>query len=323
MILAADPAAAEAVKAFPGAEGFGARAIGGRGGEVHQVTNLNDSGEGSLRACLAAKGPRTCVFRVGGTIMLQSPLTLNGDRATIAGQTAPGDGILLRAAETMSPGALFRINRDDVVLRHLRLRRGASGADSAESNDVLQIRGARDVMVDHVSVSWGVDENLAINDSSNVTIQWSVIAEGLLHSNHPKGPHGTGMLLYGTGQGVSLHHNLFAHNNERNPQIKVGATTDIVNNLIYNPGSTPTVITDEFGMVRLNYVGNTYLKGVDSPSNDYAVDARATSGNGFSIHAAGNIFQAGATRSRARSTARRSRSRCHLWARSRRWRLSG
>jgi pectate lyase len=291
--LLAGPALGCEGKAFPGAAGFGAGAVGGRGGDVRFVTSLADSGEGTLRACLSAKGPRTCIFRVGGTIALDNPLTLNGDRVTIAGQTAPGDGILVRAGATMAPGALLRINRDNVVLRYLRLRRGAASADSAESNDVLQIRSARDVMIDHVSVSWGVDENLAINDSSNVTVQWSVIAEGLLHSNHPKGPHGTGMLLYGDGQGVSILNNLFAHNNERNPRIKIVGLVDVVNNVIYNPGSTPTVMTDEFGMIHLNYIGNTYRKGVDSPSNDYAVDARPTSGNGFSIHAAGNMLPGG------------------------------
>ena len=288
-----DPVTAMALPAFPGAEGFGAGASGGRGGEVRFVTNLNDSGKGSLRACLSAKGPRTCIFRVGGTIMLDSPLTLASGDVTIAGQTAPGDGILLRAGERMSPGALLRLNRDNVILRHVRLRRGAGSVDSAESNDVLQIRSARDVMVDHVSASWGVDENVAINNSSNVTVQWSVIAEGLLRSNHPKGPHGDGMLIYGDGQGVSIHHNLFIHNNERNPRIKVAGVVDMVSNVIYNSGSTPTVITDEFGKVLLNYVGNTYLKGPDSPSNDYALDPRPTSGAGFGIHASANLLPDG------------------------------
>ena len=288
-----DPVAAAALPAFPGAEGFGAGASGGRGGEVRFVTNLNDSGKGSLRACLSAKGPRTCIFRVGGTIMLDSPLTLASGDVTIAGQTAPGDGILLRAGERMSPGALLRLNRDNVILRHVRLRRGAGSVDSAESNDVLQIRSARDIIVDHVSASWGVDENVAINNSSNVTVQWSVIAEGLLRSNHPKGPHGDGMLIYGDGQGISIHHNLFIHNNERNPRIKVAGVVDVVNNLIYNPGSTPTVITDEFGKVLLNYVGNSYLKGPDSPSNDYALDPRPTSGAGFGIHASVNLLPGG------------------------------
>lgn len=288
------PLAAAALPAFPGAEGFGADASGGRGGDVRFVTSLDDSGKGSLRACLAAKGPRTCIFRVGGAIVLDSPLTLAAGNVTIAGQTAPGDGILLRAGEKMAPGALLRLNRDNVVLRHVRLRRGPGDALSAESNDVLQIRNARDVMVDHVSASWGVDENVAINDSSNVTVQWSVIAEGLLRSNHPKGPHGDGMLIYGEGRGVSIHHNLFIHNNERNPRIKVGGVVDLVNNIIYNPGSTPTVLTDEFGRVSLNYVGNTYLKGPDSPASDYALDPRPTSGNGFGIYALANLLPGGA-----------------------------
>ncbi|MGD9509409.1 MAG: polysaccharide lyase family 1 protein [Geminicoccaceae bacterium] len=293
-LVLTDPRAAVAIAAFPGAEGFGAEASGGRGGEVRLVTTLDDSGKGSLRACLGARGPRICVFRIGGTIVLDSPLTLASGDVTIAGQTAPGDGILLRAGERMAPGALLRLNRDNVVLRHLRLRRGAGEAVSAESNDVLQIRNARDVMIDHVSVSWGVDENVAINDSSNITVQWSVIAEGLLRSNHPKGPHGDGMLIHGDGQGVSLHHNLFVHNNERNPRIKVGGVVDLVNNIIYNPGSTPTVLTDEFGKVSLNYIGNSYLKGPDSPASDYALDPRPTTGNGFGIHALGNLLPGGA-----------------------------
>ena len=280
--------ATAAPKAFPDAEGYGATARGGRGGAVYQVTHLGDRGSGSLRACVQAEEPRTCVFRVGGTIVLSKQLSLGGPRLTIAGQTAPGDGVLLRAADDMKPGALLRINRDDVIVRHLRFRRGMSSSEEADRNDSLQLLNARRVILDHVSVSWGVDENVGIANSSDVTIQWSIIAEALRGSNHPKGAHSMGLLVQGMGQGVSIHHNLFAHNDERNPRIKIAGATDVVNNLVYNSGSVPTVVTDEPGRVNINYVGNTYWKGVDSPASDDTLDLRPTAGHGIEVYAAGN-----------------------------------
>ncbi len=281
------------MKAFPTAEGFGAQAVGGRGGIVMQVTTLADSGPGSLRACVAANVPRTCVFRVGGSITVQSQMSLGGGYLTIAGQTAPGGGILLRAASNMAPGALLRINRNDVILRYMRFRRGASGAADADANDSLQLLNATNVMLDHVSVSWGVDEDLGLGNSSNVTVQWSIISEGLYHSNHPKGPHSMGVLLY-EDQNVSVHHNIFAHNQERNPRVKVVGIADIVNNLIYNSGTEPVIIGDDFGHAQINFVGNTYRKGMNSPSSNYTVRAvPVAGGGGIEVFATGNDVPGG------------------------------
>ena len=254
------------------------------------MTTLNDSGTGSLRACVQASGPRTCVFRVGGTIVLRSQLSLGGPYLTIAGQTAPGDGIALRADRALS-GNLVRINRNDVIVRHVRLRRGAAKGDG----DSINVLNANNVILDHVSASWGVDENIGIsNPASNITIQWSIISEGLRRANHSKGIHSMGTLLYSSGNGFSVHHNLFAHNNERNPRINVNGYVDVVNNYIYNSGSIPTVITSDFGEVGVNYVGNTYVRGLNSPSSTYAVAGSPTL-HGISVYEHDNTLPNGAT----------------------------
>ena len=289
LCLAAGQATA-APKAFPTAEGYGAVATGGRGGAVMQVTTLADSGAGSLRACVAASGPRTCVFRIGGTITLNSELKLGGGNLTIAGQTAPGGGIALKAAPTLS-GDLLEINRDDVIVRHVRFRRGVAVGDG----DSINIKNAQNVILDHVSASWGVDENIGVsNPASNITIQWSIISEGLRNANNSDGPHSMGTLLYSSGSGFSLHHNLFVHNVERNPRINVNGVADIVNNLIHNPGSIPTVITSDFGPVKVNYVGNTYRKGTNSRRDSYAVAVTKTKYD-IGVYALGNALPSGGT----------------------------
>ena len=275
-------------KAFRTAEGFGADAKGGRGGIVMQVTTLADSGPGSLRECVSAEEPRTCVFRSGGTIVLKEPLSLGGGFLTIAGQTAPGQGILIRAADEMAAGALLRINRDDVVVRHIRFRRGASASSDADRNDSLQLLNANNVILDHISTSWAVDENLGMANSSNVTVQWSIIAEGLFNSNHPKGPHSMGVLMTSEAGNYTMHHNIFAHNQERNPRIKVHGTADIVNNLIYNSGTGPVVVTNDFGDVLLNFVGNTYLKGPNSHGGGYVIRALPKSDAAIGVFAERN-----------------------------------
>ena len=152
----------EKLPAFPGAEGFGAYTPGGRGGKVFLVTNLNDSGPGSLRAACQAEGPRIIVFRVAGIIELQSPLVIRNPYITIAGQTAPGDGICLKKHHT-------EIRGHDVIIRYLRFRRGDI---TRESQDALWILGAQNVIIDHCSVSWGSDEILsATHGSRDITVQ--------------------------------------------------------------------------------------------------------------------------------------------------------
>ena len=252
-----------ALPAFPGAEGFGAGASGGRGGSVYEVTNLNDDGPGSLREALR-KGNRTVVFRTSGTIELKSRLDVQGPNVTIAGQTAPGDGICLRGRELMI------VNTDNVIVRFLRLR---PGDEQKVEVDALSIRNSGNVIVDHCSMSWSTD---SLNDvthlSGNVTVQWCMLSEPLNQSVHAKGGHG-----YATGWdgrirgGGSFHHNLMAHAYSRAPRIgynKQGrGLIDCRNNVIYNSGAAYGGETDDF-----NYVANYYKLG---PSN---------------LNPAGNIF---------------------------------
>lgn len=240
------------VPAFPGAEGFGSRTPGGRGGKVIIVGNLNDAGPGSFRAACEAGGPRIVVFRVSGLIDLKTPIRVQEPFLTIAGQTAPGDGICLR-------GRALEIATHDVVVRHLRSRPGdIQGVET----DALSIGGqSRNVVIDHCSVSWAIDENLSPSGAiAEVTVSWCIIAESLNQSVHSKGAHGYGSLLRAAG-GVSMHHNLWAHNHGRNPRLGDNygrppfPTLDIRNNVMYNYQGL-SVVGDTLGV---NYIGN-YLK---------------------------------------------------------------
>ena len=196
--------------AFPGAEGFGATTPGGRGGRVIFVTNLEDGGPGSFRAACDAEGPRIVVFRVSGLITLATPIVIKNPYLTIAGQTAPGDGVCLR-------NYTFIVATHDVVVRYLRSRLGDVSAQEADS--ITLASGAHDVILDHCSATWSIDESLSLaGNVSNVTVQWCLIAEGLNHSKHSKGAHGYGSLSRANGP-VTWHHNLWAHNNARNPRL--------------------------------------------------------------------------------------------------------
>lgn len=182
--IAAD---SEALPAFPGAEGGGMYTTGGRGGDVVYVTNLNDSGPGSLREAVS-QGNRTVVFKVSGNITLDSPLRIRGDNITIAGQTAPGDGISVNNHSTY-------IEADHVIIRYMRFRMG----DHTESTgDGMSARRYSNIMIDHCSVTWGVDEVLSPYENQNTTVQWSIIGEALHMSSHSKGRHGFGG-LWGAG----------------------------------------------------------------------------------------------------------------------------
>lgn len=216
---------AEEITAFPGAEGFGAFTPGGRGGKVIFVTNLNDSGPGSLRAACDTEGPRIVIFRVSGTIELKSKLKISKPYITIAGQTATGDGICLKNYH-------LAIGTNDVIVRYLRFRLGdESGAEA----DSLSGGSCRNVIIDHCSASWSVDECVSFYDNENVTIQWCLISESLRNSNHHKGPHGYGG-IWG-GNNASYHHNLFAHHSSRNPRFaSKQQNIDYRNNVIYNWG---------------------------------------------------------------------------------------
>ena len=230
--------------AFPGAQGYGALAVGGRGGRILEVTNLADSGPGSLRAAIAAEGPRTIVFKVAGTIYLQDKLRIRTPFLTIAGQTAPGDGITLVGVDS----SLLQISAaaHDIVIRYLRLRNG-SGEANGSGHDNISINAGYNIIIDHVSMSWSSDENLSIYKKSknrsvyDVTVQRSLLAEGLAgHSN--------GLLVSGQVDksdpqsiienwrdvyNISIHHNLFAHNSHRNPRV-TSAGAQVINNVVYN-----------------------------------------------------------------------------------------
>ena len=263
---------AASVPAFPGAEGFGAQSVGGRGGEVLFVTNLNDSGPGSLRAAVEADGPRTVIFRVSGTIALKSTLGIKKSHITIAGQSAPGDGICLKNYG-------FSIAADHVIVRYLRCRpANNAGAES----DALSISKGRDIIVDHCSASWSVDETLSASTRSglgNVTVQWCIISESLNKSTHHKGAHGYGALIRGGwGEGYTYHHNLFAHHKARLPrpgnyndrsEDPEGFIFDFRNNVIYNWGGSSAGYNADgsngvSSITKMNFVGNYYKRGVNS-----------------------------------------------------------
>jgi len=252
LALAAGAALAQ-LPAFPGAEGFGAYTPGGRGGKVLLVTNLNDDGPGSLRAAITATGPRMVVFRVSGIIKLESDLSIRNPYLTVAGQSAPGDGLCL-------VGRPITVRTHNVILRYLRCR---PGDIARKEMDALSVGPARNVIIDHCSTSWAIDETLSVTrDSQNVTVQWCIISESLNRSFHQKGSHGYGSLIAGEAGGITFHHNLYAHHNSRNPRPggyegKQGIILDFRNNLIYDWGMTCGYTGQT--RVRINYVGN-YLK---------------------------------------------------------------
>jgi len=259
------------VVAFPGAEGAGRTAMGGRGGAVLRVTNLDDSGPGSLRAAIETEGPRTVVFDIGGTLHLLTPLRIRAPRITIAGQTAPGGGITLR-------GQPLLISADDVVVRYVRSRLG--DVDRAQSDAITIDRGSR-IILDHVSASWSVDETLSIGSRDRVidavTVQWSIIAESLNLSTHSKGDHGYGSLVRGNrGAHFTFHHNLWANHRARMPRPgnyltpdidPVGARFAFINNVFYNWGQGHAGYNSDKDPATVStyaFVANAYLRGPDS-----------------------------------------------------------
>jgi len=281
--------------AFPGAEGAGQYAQGGRGGAVYKVTSLEDNGDGTLRAAIEAKGARTVVFDVSGTITLKTPLKIENPQITIAGQTAPGDGITLRAQPLI-------IAADDVIVRYIRSRLGDSGAQA----DAMTVTKGRNIIIDHVSASWSTDEALSLSSRFNppengfydVTVQWSIISESLDRSTHEKGRHGYGTLIRASnGAKISFHHNLWAHHQARMPRPgnykdvsldPEGPTIDFRNNVFYNWGGDPQANHTKDGplagtgridklapgynadtntAVTVNFINNTYKRGPDSRAN--------------------------------------------------------
>lgn len=279
--------------AFPGAEGAGAYARGGRGGAVLKVTNLADAGPGSLRAAIETEGPRTIVFSVSGTIVLKTPLRIEKPLVTIAGQSAPGEGITLRDQSLI-------IAADDVIVRFIRSRLG--DASRVEGDAVTVVKGRR-IILDHVSASWSTDETLSLssrfdppaNGFYDVTVQWSIISESLDNSIHSKGRHGYGTLVRASdGARISFHHNLWAHHQARSPRPgnykdpdkdAVGPIVDFRNNVFYNWGGDPEANhaneapyvnagridglaagynADLTKAISYNFINNAYVRGRDS-----------------------------------------------------------
>jgi pectate lyase len=282
---------AEARAAFPGAIGYGSQSQGGRGGRIILVTTLADSGPGSLRACLVAKGPRVCVFRVGGVIRYTTMRPdITNPYITIAGETAPGGGILITHDGGKTGFTPFVIkNTHDVVVRHVRVRLDRPGA-MRRADSAFIIESSRNVILDHVSASWARDENVggyAQND--NITISWSIFAEGVprhdkcaLLSSDPKGP-----------QRLTFAHNICAHNGDRNPDINFPprSCVDVVNNVLYNGQLQFSEVWESYGGTPVNIVGNYYKRGPNTPATAWAIDRPLVESKGRArIYYADNII---------------------------------
>ncbi|MGA9650542.1 pectate lyase family protein [Pedobacter sp.] len=218
--------------AFPTAEGYGKYTLGGRGGAVYEVINLNDAGAGSLRAAVEASGSRIVVFRLSGTIYLKSNLTIRNPNITIAGQTAPGDGICIANYP-------LEIGANQVIIRYIRTRLG----DLAEQvDDALGSRFTKNLIIDHVSASWSVDETISVYHCDSMTVQWCIISESFFNANHPNNADPTQITQHGFGaiwgsNFATYHHNLIASHSSRNPRFASGSGyTDYRNNVVYNWG---------------------------------------------------------------------------------------
>lgn len=246
------------IPAFPGAEGHGRYASGGRGGMVYYVTKLDDDGsEGTLRYGIEQlSGSRTILFRLSGTIQLTTDLKITNGDLTIAGQSAPGDGICLA-------GWPVSVYADNVVIRYLRFRMGDVQDISADGADALGGRFHRNIMIDHCSVSWCTDECASFYDNENMTMQWCIVSESLRLSKHSKGGHGYGAIWGGAK--ASFHHNLLAHHDSRVPRLGPGKRStptneqvDIRNNVFYNYNGEGCYAGEA---MHVNIVNNYYKPG--------------------------------------------------------------
>ena len=278
--------------------GYGSETRGGLDGRIIKVTTLNATGEGSFTEALNAEGPRTIVFEVAGVIDLgKQQIDITEPYLTIAGQTAPSPGI------TLIRGGLT-VRTHDVVIQHIRFRMGDAGAEKGEKYEPeISTYGAEayNIVVDHCSVSWGVDENLSTSGprldgpeatSHNLTFSNNIIAEPLCYSVHSKdGNHGMGTLVHDNCTNVTIIGNYYAHNYERNPWYKGGCTGIVLNNLIYNPGKwamrmgyVPKEWNDSDTAPvnpRVTIIGNYMKTGVDTPETTAMVGTNYNNGDGY------------------------------------------
>ena len=250
----------ESAPAFPGAEGHGRFTTGGRGGQVYHVTRLADDGQpGSFRHACNQSGKRTIVFDVSGTIYLTSELRLKNGNVSILGQTAPGDGVCIADYP-------FSIAASNVIIRYMRFRLGNRNVANHEG-DGLGGMDQQNIVIDHCSVSWSVDECLSVYGSKNISVQWCYVDQSMVASGHSKGNHGYGGNWGGSG--ASYHHNLLAHHTSRTPRLGPRPSTqtdermDLRNNVIYNWGGEGCYGGE--GM-KVNIVNNYYKPGPGTPS---------------------------------------------------------
>jgi len=287
---AAPVAVAQSVKAFPTAEGFGADAHGGRGGRVIEVTNLDDSGNGSLRSCMEASGPRICVFRVSGTITLKSAIRVSSPYLTVAGQTSPGGVQIKGTGQPEGDWGVWCVNgAHDIILRHLHVRMGGNMQHDAGNNILFYGTaepGVHDVIVDHCSVSWGSDTQLDWYGSylDRATFQWNIIAEADMgsHIGGNRAP-----------KNITLHHNLYANLGSRTPLMQHASVFDFRNNVIYNWNGNNASVFGQFALNSSafgNIVSNLWLAG---PESGYPY---LNVGNGGPLRIDGSTAEGGGTR---------------------------
>ena len=320
------------------AQGAAAHTPGGRGGKILRVTTLAPTGPGSFLAALEADGPRIVVFEVGGVIDLaQHAVKITKPYLTIAGQTAPSPGVtLIRAG--------IDVATHDVVMQHIRVRTGSADAPKRGGwePDAFSTLGAHDVIVDHCSMTWAIDENLSASGprftgktpdewrsgtSHRITFSNNIIAEGLAYSTHSKGEHSKGSLIHDNASDILIVGNLYAHNNERNPLFKGGVRGTVINNLIYDPGPRAmhyNLIAEEwrdhpYQIGQMALIGNV-LRGGPSTPPGLALFMLGGSGD-IELYEDDNIavdwvgrplpISSAATRTRARASCRSRARRCH------------